>query len=497
MKKFIGVTLSILICGILQAQVYVSSGMDETKLNNLREEFQTLFRQKDHQPAMEKAVQLSEEYIRQDRFREAATVCYQMDQLAEDYEKKNGKRNFLLRFMASNQRLHMYVHEKKAEASKAQLDQVYYCISYLKENPPKDDLLFSEAEYFYTFGMTDKSMERYTQLLQRCVAGSEGDTRENCYKTMLAYAEQNKIEPLTNTVQVLYTAWQDSIQMVQAAQNFVILQKEHEALQQDLKEKENTISNNKLINIGLITVIVILVAGLLVILFILFKSMFQTRKYKQSLKIANESNAQKSDFISNINTQITPTLDFMEEAIGRSSSAGKFQDSINSLRKRIENMQIYISLEESREEPYPVKGIDINSLSEYIMTQAKASFKPDVEAVVSVPKVNVKTNAEALSQVLTYLLSRAAFYTDSGKISLEFKKRNARTGQFFITDTGTPISPEEQESIFKPFINTEPNAADDGWTLPICKLMAHKLNGTLRIDTEYKKGTRFILDFCS
>ncbi|WP_368339230.1 ATP-binding protein, partial [Parabacteroides merdae] len=33
----------------------------------------------------------------------------------------------------------------------------------------------------------------------------------------------------------------------------------------------------------------------------------------------------------------------------------------------------------------------------------------------------------------------------------------------------------------------------DGLGLPICSLIASKMNGTLSIDPEYKKGSRFIL----
>ena len=214
------------------------------------------------------------------------------------------------------------------------------------------------------------------------------------------------------------------------------------------------------------------------------------------MKIANESNVQKSHFISNINTQITPSLDLLEDAISHSSSTATLQENITSLRKRIDYMQRYISLEESREESYPVDNVDIKLLCENIMINAKAEFQTGIEAVVTVPRVSVKTNAEALEQILLYLLARAANYTESGKISLEFKKRNARTGQFIITDTGVIMDSEKLENIFKPFAETDPNNAED-WILPICQLIAYKLNGSLKIDPEYKKGTRFILDLCS
>ena len=50
------------------------------------------------------------------------------------------------------------------------------------------------------------------------------------------------------------------------------------------------------------------------------------------------------------------------------------------------------------------------------MEKAKINFKSGVEAVVNVPRVNIKTNAEELERILNHLLNNAAEYTKSGKI---------------------------------------------------------------------------------
>lgn len=82
----------------------------------------------------------------------------------------------------------------------------------------------------------------------------------------------------------------------------------------------------------------------------------------------------------------------------------------------------------------------------------------------------------------------------SGKISLEFKKRSAHTHQFILTDTGTGIPVEAREKLFKPFAEIRDLTQGNGLGLPTCSLIAYKLNGTLTLDTDYKKGTRFILE---
>ena len=56
------------------------------------------------------------------------------------------------------------------------------------------------------------------------------------------------------------------------------------------------------------------------------------------------------------------------------------------------------------------------------------------------------------------------------------------------------ISPLRVKSLFfKPFSEIKDLADGDGLGLPLCSLIAGKMNGTLSIDAEYKKGCRFIL----
>ena len=161
------------------------------------------------------------------------------------------------------------------------------------------------------------------------------------------------------------------------------------------------------------------------------------------------------------------------------------------------HIQAYMELESTREERYEMKDMNIQALCENIMAKAKVSFKPEVVASLNVPRVNVRTNAEALENVLLYLLDNAALHTESGKITLEFKKRSAHSGQFIVTDTGSGIPEEKRASLFKPFAEVQDLTKGDGLGLPTCALMAYKLNGALRLDEDYKKGTRFVLELHS
>jgi signal transduction histidine kinase len=150
-------------------------------------------------------------------------------------------------------------------------------------------------------------------------------------------------------------------------------------------------------------------------------------------------------------------------------------------------------LKNSLLETYEAQSFNVSSFCEKVMEQVKEDVRPDVEVTADIPKIEIKTNAEQLQRILLHLLRNAAIYTTSGKIKLEFKKKGAHICQFIVTDSGPGIPVEKQMAIFKPFTEIKDLTDGDGLGLPICSLIASKMNGTLSIDPEYKKGSRFIL----
>ena len=128
-----------------------------------------------------------------------------------------------------------------------------------------------------------------------------------------------------------------------------------------------------------------------------------------------------------------------------------------------------------------------------IVESLQGNLNPGVELLTDLPSIEIKSNVEQLERLLSYLLQGAAMHTSEGHIRLEFKRKGAHVCQFLITDTGCGIPEEIRDQIFTPFASTHDLLEGDGLGLPICALIATKLNGSLSLDTNYKKGTRFIL----
>ena len=218
---------------------------------------------------------------------------------------------------------------------------------------------------------------------------------------------------------------------------------------------------------------------------VLLRFIILTRKQKKAISIANEHNELKTKFIQNISTQMEPTLDTLDASLPGVKALHAFSNHIQELSE----------LETTLSEPYEVQEKNISTFCEGIMDKIKGMTQEDVTLTVNAPKLNVKINPEQLERVLLHLLENAADYTPAGgKIWLDFKKRGAHTHQFIISDTGCGIPEEQRENIFKPFTEVKDLTQGDGLGLPICSLIATKMNGSLTLDSSYNKGARFVLE---
>ena len=439
--------------------------------------------------SVEDGIKTSIQQTENREWKEAFATCRALDSMIAVEEQKSKKATPELHYLVSKERLRMYMRLNNAEQSKLQIEKLEDFAERAKQDEVSEDLLMTKAGYYQKFGMNDKSLQCYKQLVQKRSQGKDEQGVDKCYQDMLAQAKTGKNASLTRALERLYTNWQDSIKAVKAAQELQALQDEYSASQNLLLRKQDKIDTQKGSIVFLCILAAALAGGLLFFIGIMLKNIRQIKKLKKSLSIANENNEQKSKLINNIGEQITPSLDAIE--------SGNVKKHVQALKDLMQHIQSYMELESTREEHYEMKDMNIQALCENIMNKAKESFRTDVVASLNVPRVNVRTNAEALENVLLYLLGNAALHTESGKITLEFKKRSAHSGQFIVTDTGCGIPEEKRPSLFKPFAEVQDLTKGDGLGLPTCALIAYKLNGTLRLDEEYKKGTRFILELHS
>lgn len=282
-----------------------------------------------------------------------------------------------------------------------------------------------------------------------------------------------------------YILWTDSVKALTAQDELNVLKRKYDESLQTIEEKDSSLSAKQYIIIGLCILAGLLAAVLVLAGIVLLRFVLLTRKQKKAIQIANEHNELKTQFIQNISAQMEPTLNTLDGT----------QPGVRALKGFAEHIQELSDLENTLSEAYEMREISINTFCESVMDKIKSGLKPDITTAVNAPKLSVKTNPEQLERILLHLLNNAAEFTpEGGKIWLDFKKRGAHTHQFIISDTGTGIAEEEQADLFKPFTKVKDLTEGDGLGLPICSLIATKMNGSLTLDSSYTKGCRFVLE---
>ncbi|WP_044269282.1 sensor histidine kinase [Bacteroides timonensis] len=103
------------------------------------------------------------------------------------------------------------------------------------------------------------------------------------------------------------------------------------------------------------------------------------------------------------------------------------------------------------------------------------------------------TDGQRVRQVLINFLTNAEKHTGQGEIHLHCSLTETPGHvTFSVTDTGTGIPPEQAEHIFERFEKLDDFTQGFGLGLNICRLIAEYLNGTVKLDTGYRKGARFL-----
>ena len=107
----------------------------------------------------------------------------------------------------------------------------------------------------------------------------------------------------------------------------------------------------------------------------------------------------------------------------------------------------------------------------------------------------VLTDKERIIQIGNNLLSNAMKFTDNGSISLITNYNNG-TLKLIVEDTGTGMTDEEQQRVFGAFERLSNAAAKDGFGLglSIVQRIVAMLGGTIRLDSEKGKGSRFTVE---
>lgn len=444
--------------------------------------FEDYAAKKQLEPAVECGVKATAIYQKENAYKEAFEFLHKVDQ-AIGAEKDKATRA-ALRYESAKERMSMYMSLRKKDRVEDQLENMEKQAELSGRENLKNDALYNRAIFHYTFGQNAQGNAVFKELATKLTAQKEYSKVDDVYQTLIANGRRSGNAQLVAQTYNSYIAWKDSVSAIKRADKIGALKQQIATHEASIEEKDSALSTRWMIIIGLCVLVVALAAVLVVGALILLRFILLTQKQKKTIRLANENNALKAKFISNITNQLEPTLHKLDNQLPEVKAMLTFSEHIQTLS----------DLENSDEE-VPLEDTQILPFCEALAESVRQKVKPGVTLALNVPKMNANINREYVTHILQHLLSNAAEFTPAdGKIWLDFKKRSPHKYQFLVSNTGENIPEEKREDVFKPFLEIRDLTKGDGLGLPICRQMALRMKGDLYIDPEFVKGTRFALD---
>ena len=172
------------------------------------------------------------------------------------------------------------------------------------------------------------------------------------------------------------------------------------------------------------------------------------------------------------------------------------QQSSDRMREMLNAMLSFFRLDNGKEQPN-ISPCRISAITHTLETEfiPIAMNKGLALTVKNRTDAVVLTDKERILQIGNNLLSNAIKFTDNGGVSLTTDYANDML-TLIVEDTGTGMTEEEQQRVFGAFERLSNAAAKDGFGLglPIVQHIAAMLGGTIRLDSEKGKGSRFTVE---
>jgi len=244
------------------------------------------------------------------------------------------------------------------------------------------------------------------------------------------------------------------------------------------------------------------------------------RRSNTELETANsklkELDRLKSEFISMVShelrtplTSIKLSLDVLKILPGHKKDENMRQEMLEIIERNIDRQNRLIGdlLDVSRLETgnlklncNPVDLIDI--IKESVETMRKIAEDKGIRIFIDTQEnsMPVMADYDRLVQVLVNLINNALKFTMEGEIRIQAQMVN-RHPQITVSDTGIGIPHDELEFIFDKFYQVDGGSSREfggsGLGLAVCKGIIEQHGGSIRVESEIGKGSRFIIELKS
>lgn len=172
------------------------------------------------------------------------------------------------------------------------------------------------------------------------------------------------------------------------------------------------------------------------------------------------------------------------------------RQSSERMREMLNTLLDFFRLDNGKEQPN-LSPCRISAITHILETEFMpiAMNKGLTLIVESHTDAVVLTDKERILQIGNNLLSNAIKFTDNGSVSLAADYDNGLL-KLIVEDTGTGMTEDEQQRVFGAFERLSNAAAKDGFGLglSIVQRIVAMLGGTIRLESEKGKGSRFTVE---
>ena len=226
------------------------------------------------------------------------------------------------------------------------------------------------------------------------------------------------------------------------------------------------------------------------------------RKLAVESQRAQESERLKQDFLGSMSHEIRTPLNaingFAELIAEGNLTRGEQAEFAQIIR---ENSQLFTTLINDMLEvaqldntlaELPRKPLDICAVIRSEMEHLPQKEGVEYRLLLAEPEIVFPLHRGYVSMLVRELLKNAVKFTDRGYVEVECTA-DGDALTISVTDTGCGIDPALAEKVFERFYKCDPFGQGLGLGLSLCRLIAEKSGGTIRLDTTRIKGARFVV----
>jgi signal transduction histidine kinase len=171
-------------------------------------------------------------------------------------------------------------------------------------------------------------------------------------------------------------------------------------------------------------------------------------------------------------------------------SLNTIHQHVNRIARIVRNLGDFARMYPRQRVPTSLRDILQNTMD---LVRFDKNFKK-IEVVTDVQSVRpVKIDPDQMQQVfLNLLLNARDAMPEGGKLDISMKESDGSVRMVFA-DTGTGIETEVKDKVFDPFFTTKGPSRGTGLGLSICYSIIKDHGGTIEVESEQNKGTKFII----